>query len=169
MPFDVLRWLVQYLHVFSGVLWFGAGFYTVIVQLPALLTLPPPQRMPALVALGPRQIGYIVRLAEATIALGIVNAILTGRLARLGETLGTLWGWAIGIGFILAIVLYVMLQTGVKPAIFRVVAIARGAQQGNTAETSELPALAARIRRLGLAQMILGAVIVLLMVTARFS
>ena len=169
MPFDVLRWLVQYLHVFSGVLWFGAGFYTVIVQLPALLTLPPRERMPAIVALGPRQIRYIVRLAEATIALGIVNAILTGRLARLGETLGTLWGWTIGIGFILAIGLYVLLQAAVKPALFRVVAVSRAASQGDTSGASELPALAQRIRTLGYVQMGVGAIIVLLMVTARFS
>ena len=169
MPFDVLRWLVQYLHVFSGVLWFGAGFYTVIVQLPALLTLPPPQRLPAIVALGPRQIRYIVRLAEVTIALGIVNAILTGRLARLTETIGTLWGWAIGIGAVLAIGLYVLLQTNVKPTLFRIVSVARAAQEGNAAAAGELPALAARIRTLGYVQMIIGAIIVLLMVTARFS
>jgi tetrahydromethanopterin S-methyltransferase subunit G len=169
MPFDVLRWLVQYLHVMSGVLWFGAGFYTTIVQLPALLTLPPPQRMPAIVALGPRQIRYIVRLAEVTIALGIINAILTGRLGRLGETIGTLWGWVIGLGFILAIALYVLLQTNVKPAIFRVIAVSRAAQEGNATSTSELPVLARRIRTLGYVQMAIGAVIVLLMVTARFS
>ncbi|HYY54210.1 MAG TPA: hypothetical protein VFA01_02415 [Candidatus Dormibacteraeota bacterium] len=169
MPFDVLRWSIQYLHVLSGVLWFGAGFYTTLVQLPALLTLPPEQRMPAIAALGPRQMRYVVRLAEVTIALGIINALLTGRLARLGETIGTLWGWAIGIGAILAIGLYVMLQSRVRPAINRVVAVARAAQQGDASGTAELPALARRIRTLGYVQMAIGAIIVLLMVTARFT
>ena len=169
MPFDVLRWLVQYLHVLSGVLWFGAGFYVTLVQLPALVTLPPAQRVPAIAALGPRQVRYIVRLAEITIGFGIFNAILTGRLARLGETLGSLWGWAILIGAILAIGLYVLLQTGVKPAVFRIVAVARATQHGDVAGLAELPALAQRIRTLGFVQMGVGAIIVLLMVTARFS
>ena len=169
MPFDVLRWLVQYLHVLSGVLWFGAGFYVTLVQLPALVTLPPAERVLAIAALGPRQIRYILRLAEITIGFGILNAILTGRLAPLAETLGTLWGWTIAIGAILAVGLYVLLQSGVKPAIFRVVAVARASRQGDTASLAELPELAQRIRTLGYVQMGVGAIIVLLMVTARFS
>jgi len=169
MPFDVLRWLVQYLHVLSGVLWFGAGFYVSLVQLPALLTLPPPQRLPAIVALGPRQIRYVLRIAEVTIAFGIINALLTGRLAALQTTVGTLWGWAIGLGAILAIGLYVLLQTRVAPAVFSIVAVARAAQQGDAATAAELPALAQRIRTLGYVQMAIGAIVVLLMITARFN
>lgn len=169
MPFDVLRWLVQYLHVLAGVLWFGAGFYASLVQLPALLTLPPPQRGPAIAALGPRQIRYVLRLAEATIALGILNALLTGRLSRLAETIGSLWGWAIGLGALLAIGLYVMLQSRVGPTVLRVVSAARAAQQGDASAAAELPALAQRIRTLGYVQMVIGGIVVLLMVTARFS
>ena len=169
MPFDVLRWSVQYLHVLAGVLWFGAGFYVVLVQLPALLSLPPAQRLPAVVELGPRQIRYTLRLAEATIALGIVNALLTGRLANLTATLTSLWGWAIVVGTILALGLYVLIQGAVKPAIFRVLAVARAAQRGDESRTAELPGLVRRIRVLGYAQIAVGAIIVLLMVTARFS
>jgi len=169
VPFDVLRWIVQYLHVFAGVLWFGAGFYTVMVQLPALLALPPSIRAAALIEFGPRQLRYILRLAEVTIAFGIVNAILTGRLSDLPATLASLWGWAIGIGAVLAIAAYVLVQAGTKPAVFRLIAIARRVQQGDTGGAAELPVLARRIRLLGYAQMGLGAAVILLMVTARFS
>ncbi len=169
MPFDLLRWLVQFAHVLSGVLWFGAGFYVALVQLPALMSVPPAQRGPLLAELAPRQIRYTLRLAEATIALGILNAFLTGRLARLPETLGSLWGWSIGVGFVLAIALYVLIQAGVRPAVFRMLAIGRQVQQGDASAAAQLPMLLRRVRRLGYAQMAIGALIVLLMVTARFT
>ena len=38
---DLLRILVQWLHVLSAVMWIGGGFYVVFVQLPALAGLAP--------------------------------------------------------------------------------------------------------------------------------
>jgi uncharacterized membrane protein len=169
VPFDVLRWIVQYAHVFAGVLWFGGGFYTVIVQLPALLAVPAQHRGPALAELAPRQLRYIFRVAEVTIAFGILNAILTGRFANLPAAFGTLWGWAIAIGGLLAIGLYVMVRTALAPTIHRVLAAGRRVAQGDASAAADLPALAARIRTLGYVQMAVGAIIVLLMVTARFT
>ena len=167
MPFDVLRWVVQYLHVFSGVLWIGGGFYTLLVQLPAVLAAPAPSRGPVLAEVGPRQIRYLLRVAEVTIATGILNAILTGRLAHLSET--PLWSWVIGLGFVLAVGLYVFLQTAVKPLLFRMLALGRATAGGDSGAAAQMPALVDRFRRLGYAQIGIGALIVLLMVTARFS
>lgn len=169
MPFDVVRWIVQYLHVLAGVLWFGAGFYTSLVQLPAALAAPPPARGPVMAELAPRQLRYVLRLAELTIATGILNAFLTGRLAYPSETAQSLWGWAIGLGAALAIFLYVLIQVALKPAVFRMLAAGRQAQAGDAMASAEVPRLVARIRRIGYLQMAIGALIVLLMVTARFT
>lgn len=169
MPIDALRWLVQFGHVFCGILWFGGGFYTTLVQLPALMKVPLEQRGPAVAAIAPRQLRYLLRVAELTIALGIVSAFLTGRLANVSAVATSLWGWAIGIGAVLAIGLYVLMQAGVKPAIFRMLAVGRQVAAGDRTAAAEVPALVARVRTLGYVQIGVGAVVVLLMVAARLS
>lgn len=166
MP-DLLRWLVQFLHVFAAVLWIGGGFYTLLVQLPALLASPPEARGAVLAQIGPRQISYLLRVAELTIVTGILNAFLTGRLADVGLTLQTLWGWFIGLGAVLTIGLYVSLQVVVKPMLFRMLALGRQAREGDASAAAQVPALVARFRSLGYAQLAVGGVIILLMVTAR--
>src|ERR1700738_3947414 len=70
---DLGRIVVQLAHVVSGVLWIGGGFYTVLVQLPALAVMPMPARGPALAAIGPRQVRYILRVAELTLATGVLQ------------------------------------------------------------------------------------------------
>ncbi len=169
MPFDVVRWMVQFLHVLSGVLWIGGGYYTLLVQLPALLATAPAARGPAMAELGPRQIRYLLRVAELTIATGTINALLTGRLGYLSETAQSFWGWAIGLGFLLALGLYVFIQAVIKPLLFRMLALGRAAAGGDASAATQVPALIARFRRLGYAQLAVGSLIVLLMVTARFT
>ncbi len=168
MPFDALRLLVQFLHVLSGVLWIGGGYYTIFVQLPALASLAPAIRGPAAAELGPRQVRYLLRVAEVTIATGILNALLTGRLAY-PETSGSLWGWSIAAGAVLAIGLYVLIQAAVKPLLYRMLATGRAAAGGDADAAARVPALVARLRTLGYVQLAVGAVIILAMVTARFA
>lgn len=168
MPFDAIRWIVQFAHVLAAVTWIGGGFYVLFVQLPGLVAAPPQARGPAMAELGPRQIRYILRAAEITIATGILNALVSGRLADAASYLGW-WGWSIGLGAALAIGLYVLIQLVVKPLLYRILAVGRGVQQGNPAAAAEMPALLDRARRLGYLQVAAGTLIVLLMVTARLS
>src|SRR5260221_4325877 len=98
------RIVVQLAHVLSGVLWIGGGFYTILVQLPALAVMPMPARGPALAALGPRQVRYILRVGELTIATGVLQIVVSPH--RLLSDLGTRWPIVIVIGAILAVVLY---------------------------------------------------------------
>lgn len=160
---------MQYLHVLAAVLWVGGGFYTLFVQLRALLATPPEARGPTLAQLGPRQINYILRMAELTIVTGILNAFVTGRLADLATTAQTLWGWVIGLGAVLAIGLYVFIRAVVKPMLFRLLALGRQAREGDPAAAAELPKLVDRFRTLGYGQVAVGAFIILLMVTARLT
>src|SRR3989454_4189273 len=73
----LLRIAVQWLHVSAGVLWIGGGVYTILVQLPALLAAPPAARGPAMAQLAPRQIRYILRVAELTVATGLLNLFVS--------------------------------------------------------------------------------------------
>ena len=164
----VFRIGVQWLHVTAGVLWIGGGFYTILVQLPALLTSPPAARGAIMPNLVPRQFTYIFRVAEFTILTGLLNLFASGRAQELTR-LDTRWSWAILIGIVLAVGVYAMTRATIARWAYRLVEIGPKAASGDTAAAAEMPQLGARIRRFGCIQITIGALILLAMVTARFS
>src|SRR2546430_8766644 len=161
------RIVVQWAHVLSGVLWIGGGFYTILVQLPALAAMPMPARGPALAAIGPRQVRYVMRVAELTIATGILQVFVSPH--RLLSDLGTRWSIAIVIGAVLAFVAYGLLRGPLRSAIERLLVTAPVAAGGDAAAATQVGVLRERIQRIGYAQMALGVLILAAMVTARFS
>jgi uncharacterized membrane protein len=162
------RIVVQWAHVLSGVLWIGGGFYTILVQLPALAAMPMPARGPALAAIGPRQIRYVMRVAELTIATGILQLFVNPHNREL-LTFSTRWSIAIVLGAVMAFVAYGLLRGPLRSAIERLLATAPIAAGGDEAAGKQVVVLRERIQRIGYAQMALGALILVAMVTARFS
>ena len=162
------RIVVQLAHVLSGVLWVGGGFYTILVQLPALAAMPLPARGPALAALGPRQLRYVLRVAELTIATGMLQIFVSPRGRELA-TLSSRWAIVILGGAVLALVAYGLLRGALKPAIERLLAAAPAAAGGDEIAATQVGVTRERIRRIGFSQMALGTVILAAMVTARFS
>lgn len=165
---DLGRITVQWAHVLSGVLWIGGGFYTILVQLPALAAMPMPARGPALAALGPRQVRYVMRVAEVTIATGILQLFVSPHNGEL-TALSSRWAIAIVAGALMAFIAYGILRGALKPAIERLLAIAPAAAGGDAAAAALVGVMRERIRLLGYTQMALGALILGAMVTARFS
>jgi uncharacterized membrane protein len=165
---DLGRIVVQLAHVLSGVLWIGGGFYTILVQLPALAVMPMPARGPAMAALGPRQVRYILRVAELTIATGFLQIFVSPRARELSG-LSSRWSIAILVGALLAVVAYGLLRGAMKPAIERLLAVAPVAAGGDDAAAKQVGLIRQRIQRLGYAQLALGTIILAAMVTARFS
>lgn len=164
----VFRIGVQWLHVTAGVLWIGGGFYTVLVQLPALLASPPAARGAIMPNLVPRQLTYIFRVAEFTILTGFLNLFVSGRAQELTR-LDTRWSWAILAGIILAVGVYAMTRATIARWAYRLVEIGPRAASGDAEAAAQMPLLGARIRRFGYIQITIGALILLAMVTARFS
>jgi uncharacterized membrane protein len=164
---DLGRIVVQWAHVLSGVLWVGGGFYTILVQLPALAAMPMPARGPALAALGPRQVRYVMRVAEVTIATGILQIFVNPH--RLLSDLGTRWSVAIVLSALMALIAYGILRGALTPAIERLLVIAPAAAGGDAAAATQVGVIRERIRHLGYSQMALGTLILGAMVTARFS
>ncbi|TME29082.1 MAG: hypothetical protein E6I64_01500 [Chloroflexi bacterium] len=164
----VFRIGVQWLHVLSGVLWIGGGFYTIVVQLPALMATPAPARGAVMPALVPRQFRYIFRVAELTIATGLLNLFASGRGQELTR-LDTRWSWAILIGIVLAIGIYAATRATIGRWAFQLLTVGPRAAGGDAAAAAEMGALGERIRRFGYFQLVVGAAIILAMVTARFS
>jgi len=166
---QVIRIGVQWLHVTAGVLWIGGGFYTIFVQLPALAAMPPAARGPAMAAFAPRQVRYLLRVAEATLVLGFLNLITSGRAQQLTAPLESRWGIVILVGIILALALYGIVRGAVKPLVERLLAAGARAATGDQGAAAEMGTLLPRIRRLGYVQLVIGVAIILAMVTARFS
>lgn len=164
----VFRIGVQWLHVTAGVLWIGGGFYTVLVQLPALLASPPAARGAIMPNLVPRQLTYIFRVAEFTMLTGLLNLFVSGRAQELSR-LDTRWSWAILAGIILAVGVYAMTRATIARWAYRLVEIGPRAASGDAEAAAQMPLLGARIRRFGYIQITIGALILLAMVTARFS
>jgi uncharacterized membrane protein len=164
----VFRIGVQWLHVTAGVLWIGGGFYTILVQLPALLASPPAARGAVMPNLVPRQLNYIFRVAELTILTGLLNLFASGRAQELTR-LDTRWSWAILAGIILAVGVYAMTRATIARWAMRLIEIGPRAASGDATAAAEMPQLGERIRRFGYIQISVGALILLAMVTARFS
>ncbi|MDQ2912557.1 MAG: hypothetical protein M3T56_04795 [Chloroflexota bacterium] len=164
----VFRIGVQWLHVTAGVLWIGGGFYTILVQLPALLATPPAVRGAIMPSLVPRQFRYIFRVAELTILTGLLNLFVSGRAQELTR-LDTRWSWVILAGIILAVGVYAMTRATIARWAYRLVEIGPLAAGGDAAAAAQMPLLAARIRQFGYIQLAIGALILLAMVAARFS
>ena len=166
---DWFRLLTQFLHVFAAILWIGGGFYTLIVQVPALMAAPPAARGPVLGQIAPRQISYILRVAEITLVTGILNLIATGRLQQFMTPLAQSWTVILGVGILLAFGLYGLVRSTVVPWTYRLLALGPKAAAGDATAASEVAAIIERLKRMGRIQLIVGSLIILAMITARLS
>jgi uncharacterized membrane protein len=164
-----IRIVVQWLHVLAGVLWIGGGSYTLFVQLPALLAVPPPQRGPVMAQLAPRQMTYLLRVAELTLATGVLQIFATGRAEELTNVFGSRWSGSIVLGIVGALAIYGLIRGVVKPATERLLGIGQRVASGDAAAANEAPALIDRIRTVARAQIAIGFAVIFLMVVARFS
>ena len=166
---DLFRITTQFLHVFAGVLWIGGGFYTLFVQLPALLAAPPPARGPVMAQLAPRQVFYILRVAELTLLTGVLNLFASGRAQQLSEPLGSRWSIVMGLGILLAFGLYALIRATVVPWTQRLLTLGPKAAGSDAAAAAEAGQIMGRIQIIGRAQVVIGVLIILAMVTARLS
>jgi uncharacterized membrane protein len=166
---DLFRITTQFLHVLSGILWIGGGFYTLFVQLPAVLAAPPAARGPVSAQLAPRQITYILRVAELTLVTGLLNLIATGRAQQLTDPLSSRWSIVLGLGILMAIGLYVLVRMTVVPWTRRMLTLGPQAAAGDAAAAAEVGQIIQRIKTIGRVQIALGLLIILAMVTARLS
>ncbi len=166
---DPFRLTTQFLHVFAAILWIGGGFYTLLVQVPGVLATPPQARGPIVAQIAPRQIFYILRVAELTLVTGVLNLIATGRAREFEDPFGQRWTILLGLGILLAVALYGLVRATVVPWTYRMLALGPKAASGDAAAAAEIPRIIARLVRVGRIQLTLGALIILAMVAAGLS
>jgi uncharacterized membrane protein len=166
---DLFRLVTQFLHVFAAILWIGGGFYTLMVQLPAILAAPPPARGPVMAQLAPRQVFYILRVAELTLVTGFLNLFASGRARQLEDPFGSRWAVVILLGMLLAIGLYALIRATVVPWTQRMLMLGPKAAAGDAEAAAESGRIVQRIRTVGRVQVGIGTLIILVMVIARLS
>jgi uncharacterized membrane protein len=166
---EAIRIVVQWLHVTAGVLWIGGGSYTLFVQLPGVLAAPPQARGAVMEQLAPRQVFYLLRVAELTLFTGVLQIVFGGRAAELTAPLGSRWAGAIVLGIVGAVTIYVLIQAVAKPTMMRMLDVGRRAAAGDAAVAAEAPRLVARVRNVARVQIAIGVAVIFLMVLARFS
>ena len=151
-------------HILSMAVWFGSGFYLTTV-LPSLLQLPADVQRPALRKLEALNGPIFGSAGMLVVILGAVSGVALGRYQ---EALGvqTRWGWAIGIGAVLAVALVVQ---GAVVTSKRFARFASDDALWTPAGESARLALGRRMLRTNRIELAVMVVVIALMTLARFS
>ena len=161
---DWLTVLVQWLHVFFGIFWFGGTLYATFVVLPAMSRLPPLNARAMSLELQ-RQIARIIPLiAFATIILGFLRGTLFGPI-RDTEALTSPYGLWWLVGLIGAVALVFWGQYVITPAVERMNADEEAWAESTDRPSERLAALIARVRLVATLEL-LGFVVILVSMVA---
>lgn len=163
--------LVLFAHMMAGILWVGGLIYVRFVLHPGLGRQQPSVRGPMVADVGPRTVRYLLRMGEATIALGIVTVFIFGRITQMEQFVTTTWGLTITLGFAFSLAIYLIGQMITRPTTAKIAATVGAVAAGTPPPNAPalLEALAARQGKALLLQSALGVLAVLTMATARFS
>ena len=160
--------VLRLLHIVFGVFWAGSAIFFAAVLQPRLHKLGPEIRGPVLASLVPVMGPALIGSAVITIAAGVA---LTLRLRwnSLDSFLDTGWGWAILIGFIMAIG---AISSGVSTIVSanRLVNLGKalGGQPPTPEQAAQMERLTNRIPRLARGTALMVLVAVGTMASARF-
>jgi hypothetical protein len=166
---DWTVFIVQWLHVGLGVLWFGAVLYNATILVPALGRLP----LAAQRAIG-REIGAqgfrVIRpVSAAVIVLGVIRGTVFGPIKSL-ESLGTPYGitWLVALAF--AVGAAVWAERMIRPALDRMNAIPDAeALQPDGAPSPTLASAIATAKRVTVLELGFFLVIFTCMILMRFG
>jgi uncharacterized membrane protein len=143
---DWITFIVQWLHVGLGVMWFGTSLYAAAILIPALQTLPLPKQREFGAAVASQGFRVIRPVAIAVIALGIIRGTLFGPIDGLDD-LTTAYGMTWLVALVLAIVTYFWAELMIGPAIERMNAIPEAeAMSANGQPTEQFAAAVSRAK-----------------------
>jgi uncharacterized membrane protein len=110
--------VVQWLHVFFGIFWFGAVLYGDFILIPALNTLPLAKQREFGSVVGARGIRVIRPVGIATILLGIIRGTFFGQIQSV-DALTTTYGLSWSVALIAAIATFWWGDRVITPAVER--------------------------------------------------
>ncbi|HKG57061.1 MAG TPA: hypothetical protein VKA85_07430 [Candidatus Limnocylindrales bacterium] len=110
--------VVQWLHIFLAIFWFGGTLYSDFVIVPALSTLSIPTQREVGSAIGARATKVIPGVAGGVILLGILRGTVFGNIKSVAD-LGSPYGITWVVALILAIATFMWGLRVITPAIER--------------------------------------------------
>ena len=163
---DWLVFAVQWLHVLLAILWFGNSLSLAAVTIPAISRLPLVRQQEIGAALGERGVRVIDVVAPAVIILGFLRGTVFGPVRDVGSLFGTAYGLTFLVALIVAIATFLWGRYVIVPAT-RVLAAAPVNADGTP--TPELDAALARAKRVTVLELIGFLVVFTCMILMRFG
>ena len=163
------QFVVQWLHVGLGIVWFGTVLYTAIILIPAISRLPLSEQRRVGSLIGEQGFKVIRPVAGAVILLGLIRGTLFGPIKSL-DALTSAYGitWLVGLAF--AVGAYFWAERMVAPALERMNAIPEAQALGpDGAPTPLLAAAVGVVKRNAVLELGFFAVIFTCMILMRFG
>jgi hypothetical protein len=161
--------IVQWLHVGLGVLWFGTVLFNATILIPAISRLPLAQQRTVGRVVGDQGFRVILPVSVAVIVLGILRGTVFGPIKGL-EDLGTGYGitWLVALAF--AIGAFSWAEWLIRPALNRMNAIPEAEAIGSDGQpTAVLEAAIADVKRKTILELGLFLVIFTCMILMRLG
>lgn len=162
---DWLQFIVQWLHVLLGILWFGAALYTDVILIPAISAFSLEKQRELGAALGVRGTAVFRIVGPAIIVLGFVRGTVFGPIKSI-DALTTAYGITWLVALVVALALYRWAFTTYAGALHALTTVPL-APDGSA--TPEVVAATERVKRLAVLELVFFFVIFTCMVLMRFG
>jgi len=164
---DWLQVIVQWLHVFLGIFWFGSTLYADLILVPAVTSLPVARQREVVAPIGSRSVKLLEPVAGLVILLGFLRGTVFGQIRSL-EALMTVYGVTWLVALVAAIALFYWAFRVLPPAIERMNAIPLDAE-ANEASNDAFAAALSRVKRISLLELVGFLIIFTCMILMRFG
>jgi len=164
---DWLQVIVQWLHVFFGIFWFGSTLYADLILVPAVTSLPVARQREVVAPIGSRSVKLLEPVAGLVILLGFLRGTVFGQIRSL-EALMTVYGVTWLVALVAAIALFYWAFRVLPPAIERMNAIPLDAE-ANEASNDAFAAALSRVKRISLLELVGFLIIFTCMILMRFG
>jgi uncharacterized membrane protein len=158
-----MLWLVvvvQWLHVLSGILWFGGTLYINLILIPAVLPLSREKQQEIAARVSPVTTRVLRPAAILVIVLGFIRGTFLGQLHRVQDVVGTPYGLTWLLALVGALALQTFIQMVLDPAAKRL---------NTAASAAEYEAALERMKMLGGVQLLGFFAIFTCMILMRFG
>lgn len=163
------QYVVQWLHVLLGIMWFGTVLYNAVILVPAVSALPLGRQREIGRVLAPHAVKVIRPVAAAVIVLGVLRGTVFGPIKSI-DALATPYGITWSIALVLTLAAYAWGERLVGPALERMNGLPESeALRPDGQPTSRLAAAVDDVKRKLVLELVLFFAIFSAMILMRFG
>jgi hypothetical protein len=161
-----LTFVVQWLHVLLGILWFGYSLALAVFFIPAISPLPIPVQRQVGENLAKRATPILDMVVPLIVLLGFIRGTLLGPIHSIGYVFSQAYGITWLVGLSAAVATYLWGRLVIVPTVERMAAIPLGADGGTT---PELDAAVEQAKRVTVVELLGFFIIFSCMILMRFG